>query len=194
MTTSDPLYTISGERVSLGPMRRDLVPSYTRWLNDFALQRTLGGPPMPRTIEQELDRYTQLSADPASTQFTIYVLATGQPIGITELQAIDWRARSATFVIFIGEATARGQGHGTETTRLVCEYGFSTLGLHSIGLAVVAPNIAGIRAYERAGFRQIGRRRACRPIDGQLHDDIHMECLASEFAHAREGPVVASVG
>lgn len=194
MTASDPAYTISGERVALGPTRRDLVPVYTRWLNDLALQQTLGGLPVPRTIAQELDRYTQLNAEADSAQFTIYARATAAPIGIAELREIDWRARTATFVIFIGEAAARGRGYGTEATRLICAYGFAALGLDRIGLTVVATNSAGIGAYARAGFRAIGRQRACRLIDGQLHDDIHMECLAREFAPARGGAVVTSAG
>jgi RimJ/RimL family protein N-acetyltransferase len=181
MTASDPTYTITGERVALGPLRRDLVPRYTRWINDLGMQRTLGGPMLPRTIEQEEARRAQLDNEADSVQFTIYARATATPIGITELREIDWRARSATYVILIGEGAARGQGYGTETTRLVCDYGFGTLGLHSIMLTVVAPNVAGIRAYTRAGFRQFGRRRECRPLDGQLHDDIYMECLAREF-------------
>lgn len=187
MTASDPTYTIAGERVALGPLRRDLVPRYTRWINDLGVQRTLGGLPVPRTIEQEETRRARLDAEADSVQFTIYARATAAPIGIAELREIDWRARSAVYVILIGEGPARGRGYGTETTRLVCGYAFGALGLHSLMLTVVAPNVAGIRAYERAGFRQFGRRRECRPIDGQLHDDIYMECLAREFVRPAGG-------
>ena len=181
MTTSDPTYTITGERVALGPLRRDLVPRYSRWINDLGAQRTLGGSSLPRTIEQEEARRAQLDAEADSVQFTIYARATATPVGIAELREIDWRVRTATYVILIGERSARGQGYGTETTRLICDHGFGALGLHSLMLTVVALNSAGIRAYQRAGFRQFGRRRECRRVDGQLHDDIFMECLAREF-------------
>ncbi len=42
-------------------------------------------------------------------------------------------------------------------------------------------NPAGIRAYEKAGFKEIGRRRECRMMGGKLWDEIHMDCLSSEF-------------
>ena len=37
----NPVISILGEKVALGPIRRDLVPLYHRWINDFAVLRTL---------------------------------------------------------------------------------------------------------------------------------------------------------
>jgi hypothetical protein len=42
-------------------------------------------------------------------------------------------------------------------------------------------NPAGIRAYQKAGFKEIGRRRECRMMGGKLWDEIYMDCLSSEF-------------
>ncbi len=42
-------------------------------------------------------------------------------------------------------------------------------------------NPAGIRAYQKAGFKEIGRRRECRMMGGKLWDEVHMDCLSSEF-------------
>ena len=47
----------------------------------------------------------------------------------------------------------------------------------------------GLRAYEKAGFKQIGRRRECRVMGGKVYDEIYMDCLASEF----ESPVLGRV-
>ncbi len=30
-----PIVNIVGRRVALGPLRRDLIPAYLRWFNDF---------------------------------------------------------------------------------------------------------------------------------------------------------------
>ena len=54
-------------------------------------------------------------------------------------------------------------------------------------LSVVAVNEPGIRAYTRAGFREIGRRRQAWLLGGQLWDLVYMDCLASEF----RSPVLA---
>jgi RimJ/RimL family protein N-acetyltransferase len=42
-------------------------------------------------------------------------------------------------------------------------------------------NLAGRRAYEKAGFREIGRRRQADPLAGTRYDLIFMDCLASDF-------------
>ena len=40
--STPPIFNIVGENVALGPLRKDLVPLYTRWFNDFGTLRTLG--------------------------------------------------------------------------------------------------------------------------------------------------------
>src|SRR5215212_11200028 len=50
-----PILNIQGELVVLGPIRRDLLPLYQRWINDLHTMRTLDLPPRPLTMEQEQD-------------------------------------------------------------------------------------------------------------------------------------------
>ena len=47
-----PIVNIRGERVALGPLRRDLVPTYQRWDTDFATNRTTANEG-PVTLEQD---------------------------------------------------------------------------------------------------------------------------------------------
>lgn len=183
------LINIEGERVALGPMRRDLLPLYQRWINDFSALRTLGAlPPRPTTLEQETAWFDAVTAS-GDVGFMIYERATWNPIGNTTLRQIDHRNRTAVFGIMIGEREARGRGFGTETARLMLDYAFTALGLHSVMLTCAEYNEAGRRAYEKAGFREFGRRRQCRWLNGRLWDDIYMDCLATEFT----SPVLASV-
>ena len=81
----------------------------------------------------------------------------------------------------IGEKECWGKGYGAETTALMLDYGFNALGLHNIMLSVFSHNERGQRAYRRAGFREIGRRREALRRGGQTYDLVYMDCLASEF-------------
>ncbi len=185
-----PIVNIVGERVALGPLRRDLVPTYQRWYNDFATHRTLTRrAPRPVTLEQEHVWYEARLAPEQDVVFIVYELASWRPIGYTAWREIDYRNRTAEFDLAIGEPGVRGQGFGTETTRLMLDYAFTALGLHSAMLIVAAFNPAGIRAYARAGFREFGRRRQCRLTGGVLADMVYMDCLATEFT----GSVLAGV-
>jgi diamine N-acetyltransferase len=181
-----PVLSIEGELVALGPLRRELLPLYQRWINDLGTARTLDLPPQPMTIEKEQDWYDQNSRAENSVPFTIYERETLRPIGNTGLDGVDHRNRTATFGIVIGEPDCRSKGYGTETTRLMLDFAFTALGLHNVMLMVFEFNPAGIRTYEKAGFREIGRRRKSRMMGGRLWDDVYMDCLSSEF----ESPVL----
>jgi diamine N-acetyltransferase len=177
-----PIVNISGEKVALGPMQRDQLGLYLRWFNDFAYARTTSSV-RPMTAEALAEYYDHDTRDRSQVHFTIYDRATFKPIGGANLTEIN--GHTATFAIGIGEPEYRGRGYGTEATELVLEYGFKGLGLHNIWLSVYAFNERGIAAYKRAGFQVIGRRREALRRFGKLHDQIFMDCLATEFSQSR---------
>ena len=176
-----PVVNVEGERVALGPLRRDLVALYHRWHNDLGVARTLGVG-WPAALEAEEAAYERRIASERDAAFTVYERATLRPVGVCALSEIDHRHGRATFAITIGEVDCRGRGYGTEATRLVLDYAFTALGLENVMLTCFAFNAAGRRAYERAGFRGFGRRRRCSSHGGKRWDLIYMECLADEFA------------
>lgn len=179
----EPILNIVGEKVALGPRRKDLLPLYQLWINDLKSTRSLGGY-RPFTFEEEEEWYARLIGSD-NIPFTIYERETTKPIGTASLVGIDHRNRKAEFGLFIGEEGARGKGYGTETTKLVLDYAFTAVGLHDVMLRVFEFDKAGLRAYERAGFREMGRRRESYFMGGRMWDDIYMDCISTEF----EGPV-----
>jgi RimJ/RimL family protein N-acetyltransferase len=184
-----PIINIRGELVGLGPLTKELLELDLRWINDFETQRNLTHIPRPRTIEQQVAYHERVTTSRDDAIFAIYELASLQPIGTTGLHQIEHQHRSADFGIMIGERSARGKGYGTETARLMLDYAFTALGLHNVQLRVLEFNTAGIRAYEKVGFREIGRRSRCQFADGRFWDLIYMECLATEF----ESPVLSRI-
>ena len=92
--------------------------------------------------------------------FTVYVRDTWRPIGNTSLMEIDRVHRAATFGLLIGEPDARGLGYGTEATRLVPDYAFTALGLHSVSSSTSSPTTwPACGPTQKAGFKEVGRRR-----------------------------------
>jgi diamine N-acetyltransferase len=101
-------------------------------------------------------------------------------------RAAAHRDRRAEFGILLGEAEYRNRGYGTEAARLVLDYAFTAAGLHNVILSVFEFNRAAVRAYEKAGFREIGRRREAHFAAGEWWDEVLMDCLSTEF----ESPVL----
>ena len=185
-TPEQPIVTIEGKRVALGPLRRDLLPLYQRWMNDPAVVRTLGGGLRPLLLEDEQQWYERSVGATNDVVFQIYVRAGWRPIGTTAVVGIDHHHGTASFGIMIGEKDCWDQGYGTEATRLVLDYVFNVLGLHNVRLNVCDFNYRGVRAYEKAGFKVIGRRRHALRLGQERHDVILMDALATEF----ESPVL----
>ena len=184
----EPIFNVVGDKVALGPFRRELIPLYVRWFNDFEATLPYLLQVGPRTREAYEEVFARVAKDaPETVDFTIYERSTSRPIGTSNLDAINHSQRRAEFNIFIGERECWGKGYGTETTILMLDYGFTLLGLHTIMLQVDGYNERAIRAYRRAGFKETGRwREACR-IGGRIYDRVFMDCLATEF----ESPLLA---
>jgi len=188
-TPAAPVITVEGDKVALGPIRRDLIPLYHRWITDLSTNRFLLARSASMTLDAEIEWFDGVSKQSNIAMFTIYELPDYRPIGNVDLHKIDATNRSAELGIMIGEANARGRGLGTEAVRLVCDIGFNVLELNSISLVTFGWNVAGQKAYLKAGFREIGRRREARWFDGRYWDDIWYDLLRSEF----ESPVVRRI-
>ena len=179
---SVPIINIQGTKVALGPVSRQMLPSFQRWINAFEVQARLGMPmPGPMTVEDQERWYDGLSNSTTSRTFAIHDVARATVAGTTSVQGIDWRNGTGVFGIMIGDPEARGRGLGTETARLMLGYAFTILGLRAMSLSVAEFNVAGIRAYTRAGFKEAGRLRKHWFHAGTYWDTIAMDCLATEF-------------
>ena len=184
MTTDhDPDLIVTGERVALGPLRRELAPTYSRWLNHAEVRHAVEyfGIATPASEEAWVDKHAVASAErqPTTAAFTIYDLDDRGPVGTVALWEISHLYATGMFGILIGER--RGQGFGTEATHLMLDWGFHTLGLRNVMLQALAWNGAAIRAYEKAGFRRIGTRRRAAMSRGRRTDVVLMDAVPEDF-------------
>ena len=81
--------------------------------------------------------------------------ATGEereiPIGSCTLQDIE--NGEAEYGYYIGDASMRGKGYGTLTTRAAIDYARDVLHLRRLRARVMADNAASLKSFEKAGFR-----------------------------------------
>jgi diamine N-acetyltransferase len=180
---------LEGERVALGPLRVDLADSYRRWIHDPEVRSGILHAAL-YALEAEEDWVRETIAKcagpaPETANFTIYDRSDGAPVGTCAIMNIDWRHGRGVFGIGIGER--RGQGIGTEATRLALDWAFHVLCLHNVLLTVLPTNAGAIRAYEKAGFRRVGVRRRAIMARGERCDEVLMDAVREDF----DSPVLA---
>ena len=119
-------------------------------------------------------------------QFIIVEKATNKPIGSVYFRDIDYDMHKAEYGIFIGEASARGKGYGTQAAELMIAYAFEKLNLHRIYLRVLSENKQAITSYKKAGFLQEGVLKHDVFINGKYHDIIWMSIISDEYKRGKE--------
>ncbi len=105
----------------------------------------------------------------------------GEPAGMASLRLLNPVDRKALFAVGMHAPRFIGRGLGAEATRLVLGHAFDDLGLHRVGLRVLAFNAAAIACYHRCGFVEEGREREGCWLEGRWHDDVMMSVLDHEY-------------
>lgn len=176
---------LAGTAVDLVPLpRADWVACMERWANDANATHFMVTGNRPMTAEQAGAVYDAMMAEGAIL-FGIRSRQRDMLVGHVGLFGLNWVARHAELRILIGESFGRGQGWGTEATRMVVEYGFERLNLNKVWLGVNADNVAGIRCYEKAGMSREGVLRAEIFRNGRYYDAIRLSILRDEYLASR---------
>jgi [ribosomal protein S5]-alanine N-acetyltransferase len=183
---SERKYVLKSERLGFVTLIREDIPIMTAWFQNLEYSAYLGSFGRTLTLEAET-KWFEENATPSQSLvcFGILELETDRLIGTCSLMDINQAMGLATLGIGIGEPECLGKGYGTEAVRLMVEYGMFFLNLHNIKLEVFGFNPRAIHAYEKAGFRLVGRRRAAYVLGGERYDDIIMDILRDEVDLSR---------
>jgi diamine N-acetyltransferase len=183
MDSHEPDFIVVGERVALGPLRRDLAAAYAQWMNQLEVRRGLDqlGIATPQSQEKWVEENIERGAkrEPEAVEFTVYDCTDSTPVGTAGLFRIAHASGTAAFGIALG--ARRGQGLGTEATRLVLDFAFHVLQLRNVMLEALEWNVAGLTAYERAGFRRVGVRRGAAMSRGRPTNVVLMDAVPEDF-------------
>lgn len=169
---------LSGPTLALGMPRREMLRSYHAWENDAATLMGYGNQ-VPQSWETREAGWERQRGNINYPQFEVVRLEDRVPVGMTTLE-INRFVRSAEFVMLLAPEE-RGKGYAAEATRLTLDWAFHVAALRTVWLKVLEPNTAGIRAYEKAGFRHAGRLRRAGFWMGHPVDELLMDALPEDL-------------
>jgi RimJ/RimL family protein N-acetyltransferase len=177
---------LAGERVRLRGVRDDDLPTLAKWEMDPGRMATLSHRVAPSSEAAARERMARWSAnDKGDLGFAIETLDDPPVmVGHVGLRGAQLKDRCAALGIALGREYV-GRGYGSDAMRVIVDYAFREMGLHRLELGVAPFNAAGIRAYEKAGFVEEGRRRESVLHDGRWYDEVLMSILDHEWAAGR---------
>jgi [ribosomal protein S5]-alanine N-acetyltransferase len=183
----DRKLVLKSERLGFATLIREDIPTMTAWFQNLEHSVYIfGAVGRPMTLEAETKWFEEAATPSQSVvTFSILELETNRLIGTCSLMDINPVNGLATLGIGIGETECLGKGYGTEAVKLLVEYGMFFLNLHNIKLEVFGFNPRAIRAYEKAGFSLVGRRRTAYVLGGERYDDIIMDITRDEVDLSR---------
>lgn len=172
-----------GDRLFLSPKgtSEEELEKFTEWMNDFQITDYVGRSSQVFTLDIEKEWLEKASKDNKNKLFNIVELNNNKLIGTIGLENINSAQRSAELGIFIGDSEFRGSGYGTEAIKLLLEYGFKYLNLHSIRLSLISINERAHKCYLKCGFKDVGYNRDRFFVNGKYYDMLHMDILENEF-------------
>lgn len=173
----EDLPIINGEKVRLRPITEADTADIVRWRNDpevqqFFIYRELFTPESHRNWLK-----TKVCTGHA-IQYIIEEMSSGKSVGSVYFRDVDPANDSAEYGIFIGEASFRYKGFGSETARIFTNFGLDVLKLHRISLRLLGGNSAAQRSYENAGFVTEGIFRDMVKLEGKYTDVVFMAKFA----------------
>jgi len=169
-----------GERCFLSPIDPDDYLMYTEWLND--LEVTSGLNLLTRQVAAGAERETVQKMAASGHHYAIVDHEADHLIGNCGFDREDHVNGTAIVGIFIGDKRYWSRGYGTEALRLLLDYGFNVLNLHSVMLDVFAYNRRAISCYRKVGFREVGRWRESKLVGGRRYDRVFMDITAAELS------------
>ena len=172
-----------GDRIYLSPRGTsdEEIEKFTDWMNDFQTTDFIGRSGQVVTFIGEKEWLENSTKNVQDRSFSIIELNHNKLIGTISLENFSWIERSAVLGIFIGDKDFRNNGYGTEAIKLLLEYGFKYLNLHSIRLDLLSINERAHKCYLKCGFKDTGCSREAIYVNGKHYDKLHMDILENEF-------------
>lgn len=160
-----------------------IAKAQTRWFRDSELLRLAESDPAYMWSEKNRKEWAekQMEKDGDNNfRFSIRTLSDDTLIGEVSIHP-QWMEADAWVGIGLGERDYWGRGYGTDTMRLILQYGFIELNLQRISLGVHSYNERAFKSYEKVGFKVEGVMRHDTLREGRRSDGIYMGILRDEW-------------
>lgn len=158
----------------------DVGDAYLRWMNDPEVTRFLECRWRRFTSEMLWDFVRGANESPRDYLLGIFSEEGKRHIGNIKIGSVDWVHRFGDLGLLIGEKDCWGRGVATQAIEQACAYARDELGLRKLVAGIYQGNEGSLRAFLKAGFRQVGVLEKHRLDRGVWVDEYHVERFLPE--------------
>ena len=171
-----------GKHIILRQLRLSDVDIIMEKWNTLELRMTLNDV-LPHSREQEEEFIRQSWTKIQQKSGYTFAITTQQDefLGTVGLFDIDQQNQSCELGIAIHQITQRGKGFGPDAIITLCGLAFLHLNMNRVQLEYLTTNARGARAYVKAGFTEVGTKRAAIYRNGKYVDLVQMDILRDEW-------------
>ena len=153
----------------------DASSDYLAWLSDPEINAYLEVRfSVPRSVDDLATYISNTNVSLDTLLLGIFLVDSERHIGNIKLGPIDWNHQIGELGFLIGDRAQWGKGYASQSIRSLSNYAFSELGLAKLTAGCYANNNGSLRALQRGGFVEEGRRISQWLVAGQRQDGIIM--------------------
>lgn len=154
-------------------MTMEDIPHLMRWGSDPAFRHYQWGQKPGKFEEKNARAWIERMSRPGDSACWV-IEHDGRPVGFANYRDYHPKGKSADIGIGIGETHLWGKHLGRDALGALLRYLFDDLGLHRVGLSVVAFNDRAISMYKALGFEVEGIERDGVGTEDGFIDDVKM--------------------
>ena len=117
---------------------------------------------------------------PMPSSICFKILKDNELIGQACLKGIRWINHKSEISLFI-KKEMQSRGYGAQALKAIIEYGFNRMNLYRLEAEVIDGNAASIKLLKKYGFKEEGRLREAKFVDGKYKDLLRFGLLKKEF-------------
>lgn len=163
-------------------LRFDDLQTRVQWMNDPKVYSSMHFD-LPVLMDNTISWYERIKNNESRSD--VVFIEDERIVAFGGLTSKTEDTKKAELYIFVSP-DSQHSGLGTAATLLLCEWGFTKLGLNKIYLYTNEDNLAAIRVYEKCGFVLEGRlRQEFLTAKGELKDRLYFGLLNSDYVRSK---------
>jgi len=177
---------LRGKKIYLKLIEEVDLEKRVQWINDPEIQDTLNYD-VPTSLAKTKAWFNKILLDNSRREFSIYTVENDEYIGFCGLFNIQVPLMKAELHSVIGNKEFHGGGYGTDTYKVLMDYGFTELGLNKIYGYQLLHNSAAHRVVEKLGWKRDGLLRQDVLSHGEIKDRYIVSVLKDDWKQLKQG-------